>query len=292
MLKIDNQKCVKCGKCVLVCKHGIFKRENPDDFPSVIEDAPKLCTRCGHCVAVCPAGAIFNEYVNVLECIDIPHNSNIGFEDMNVFLRSRRSCRNYKQEPVSGEIISKILNTARYAPTAKNCQDVNVVVVTGHEKIKSLGEMVFGFYGSLIEMLENPLKKLLLTAIVGAGNVSSLQKSRELFKYGVENWRNGVDYLFYDAPAVILTHADKNSPLPKDNCDYAMMTMLIAAESLGLGTCINGFLSMAAAKSKEIKKFLEIPAKNEVYNAMTLGFPSVKFTRTVSRKPLNVKFIK
>ncbi len=73
----DEQLCIQCGKCVMVCPHAVirakvydparsitrrtaFRRQMPKwrEFSSLkytLQVAPEDCTGCGLCVAVCPA---------------------------------------------------------------------------------------------------------------------------------------------------------------------------------------------------------------------------------------------
>ena len=291
MINIDGVKCVKCGKCVMVCKHGVFFQKEKNAVPDIDGEIMLECVKCAHCVAVCPADAISNDNVNFPECQVINHNKTADYDRTMAMIRSRRSCRNYKNDPVPGEIMAKILNAGRYSPTAKNSQGVNAVIIEG-EKVKKLAELTFNFYKHLVKLVSNPVTKFGFTLAAGRAVVKTVEANSELFEQAFEYWMNGTDYLFYHAPAILVTHAAKHEALPKDDCDYALLNMIYAAESLGIGTCINGFLLKAAERSREIQKFLKIPGSHQVYNAMTLGYPSVTFKRTVSRKPLSVTYIK
>src|SRR5271157_4302364 len=73
----DEQLCIQCGKCVLVCPHAVIRAKvydpksinhAPDGFQTAVpkwreftnlqytlQVAPEDCTGCGLCVAVCPA---------------------------------------------------------------------------------------------------------------------------------------------------------------------------------------------------------------------------------------------
>ncbi len=50
-------------------------------------------------------------------------------DDLHAFLRSRRSIRRFKPDPVPATVIEKILATATYAPSAHNTQPWRFVVV-------------------------------------------------------------------------------------------------------------------------------------------------------------------
>lgn len=52
-LKLDHERCVGCGMCLMVCPHPVLKLR--DGLPW-IEDSD-ACIKCGACVKNCPGGA-------------------------------------------------------------------------------------------------------------------------------------------------------------------------------------------------------------------------------------------
>ena len=61
---------------------------------------------------------------------------------MNVYesINERRSVRAYQNQPVSGEVLTRILESARVAPSAKNRQAWKLVVVKDSQTRKKLAE--------------------------------------------------------------------------------------------------------------------------------------------------------
>lgn len=59
-------------------------------------------------------------------------------------IRKRRSVRSYKQEPVPDEKLTKILEAARLAPSARNSQSWKFVVVKDPERRKKLAKAAAG----------------------------------------------------------------------------------------------------------------------------------------------------
>jgi len=57
-------------------------------------------------------------------------------------IRSRRSIRRYTQDPISEEDINKILEAARWAPSANNSQPWEFIVLRGQEAKKKLANML------------------------------------------------------------------------------------------------------------------------------------------------------
>jgi len=290
LIKIDYSKCLKCGKCLMVCKRGPLRAPEKDgEAPLVIEDENAACFLCAHCASVCPAGAITVEGLKDVEFGALP-SAAPHYEDYIAFIRSRRSTRNYKNIPVPGELIARVIDSARYAPTAKNSCGVCVTAVTGNS-VSKLAGLTFEFYKGLMEIVKSPVKKYFFMLAAGISTFRAIKKNMPAFEYGYKMWLDGTDLLFYDAPALLIVHADKTLPMPKDDCDYALYEMTLAAETLGLATCVNGFFLRAAENSKELRRFIKLPAGHEPYGAITLGFPALKFKKTPARKPVNVTYI-
>ena len=52
-MKVDENKCVSCGKCAKVCKMDVDVTKTPNHTE---------CIRCGMCVSACPTGAVSFRY--------------------------------------------------------------------------------------------------------------------------------------------------------------------------------------------------------------------------------------
>ncbi len=51
---LDQNKCIGCGQCTVVCPHRLLSLE---DKKAVISDID-LCMECGACQTNCPTGAV------------------------------------------------------------------------------------------------------------------------------------------------------------------------------------------------------------------------------------------
>jgi len=56
-------------------------------------------------------------------------------------LKTRRSIREYSNEPIAKEILEKIIDAARFAPTARNVQPWEFIVITEIPTLKKLSEL-------------------------------------------------------------------------------------------------------------------------------------------------------
>ena len=85
--------------------------------------------------------------------------------DFEQLIRDRYSCRKFSNKPVEKELLDKILEAARLAPTAKNQQPFRIYVIQSDESLKKIDEvspcrygapLVLAFTYSTNEMWKNP----------------------------------------------------------------------------------------------------------------------------------------
>ena len=68
LIRVDRNKCVKCGLCVADCPACIL--DMGENGPECHVD--RGCMSCGHCVAICPTGAMDNKYTPREEMVPVP----------------------------------------------------------------------------------------------------------------------------------------------------------------------------------------------------------------------------
>ena len=107
LFTIDNEKCDKDGICAIECPAHII--EMTKEGPVPIKDAQQFCIRCGHCVAVCPKAAFSLEFLSPDQCMPIEKDLVLNANQVEHFLKSRRSVRRYKKKPVPEDIFEKVL---------------------------------------------------------------------------------------------------------------------------------------------------------------------------------------
>jgi nitroreductase len=56
-------------------------------------------------------------------------------------IKRRRSIRNYKDEPIPKSLLQELVDSARFAPTARGIQPWEFVVVTNPKNLKEIGEL-------------------------------------------------------------------------------------------------------------------------------------------------------
>jgi nitroreductase len=75
---------------------------------------------------------------------------------------------------------------------------------------------------------------------------------------------------------------------PKDDCVIAAQTLSMTAMTMGLESCYIGLFTNASGAHSPIGEELALPGGHEVYSTLILGYPKIRFLKTVDRKPIRV----
>jgi nitroreductase/NAD-dependent dihydropyrimidine dehydrogenase PreA subunit len=256
MVKIDESRCVGCGQCAKDCISLCLEVEEGKAVFRRSQD----CLLCGHCEAICPAGAISldsgMEEVRRRENLE-PTPSVGALLDM---IRFRRSVRQYQARPVEREKIENLLQAGRYTATGANRQGVQFTVV--QEKLSELKPLVWGRLKEAADGAE------------GYNEFFTAVAKRILSHRDEES-----DYLFRDAPAVFYLAAASTV-----DAALAAQNIELTAVAQGLGVLYNGILTYFTSKSPEALALIRADER-PLALCMLLGYPSVRYLRTVPRKP-------
>jgi nitroreductase/NAD-dependent dihydropyrimidine dehydrogenase PreA subunit len=274
VIGVNPATCIKCGACQDVCPDHIFSLSDM----GVTTRYEEHCIACGHCIAVCPTDSIGHSGLDMDGFIPIDEKKVVSTDSIYQFLRSRRSCRAYTKKVPTREVLERLVDAARFAPTGHNYQDVSFTVITDAVMIKKLSGLVAEFFGGLAQMMEqNP----------GAFD-EKLLGFQFGFKMSHEFYTQGKDRVFRGAPVVILTHTDKSENMAAHNCHNALFHIALIAEALGLGTCINGYFPGAVPHVPEIGEVLAFPEGHELFGCITVGYPARKFKKLPARNEAEV----
>lgn len=280
------EKCNGCLLCVKDCVSGVWR--NIDGIPEI--KAPDSCNRCSHCLAVCPREAIIHPHLDHRSI----RRSNVKLLDPEVYqeiLITRRSIRNYSDRPVSKETLERIIDACRYSPTASNSQNVAYIIIQDKALIQTVSNHIFGFAKNIFHITQTSLGAAFMRAFEATSLVKTIKRYTDSMHYYTEQVRSGRDLIFHNAPVLILLHGPKGSSFASDNCNIAAANIMNYAHSIGLGTCMIGFLILALKHSKKIRKHFYLPKNRRVYAALVLGYPAFRHMFTVSRTSPNIKWI-
>lgn len=283
---INPDLCNKDGICVQICRR--FVQKDKGFIPEVVDE--ESCISCGHCVAICPPGAI--SHVDFPQGSITPVNQKLipSYEQVLEMIRARRSRRVFRDKPIERELIERIIDGARFAPSADNVQSTEFVVVQDKVVLEEIVRLTADWLAKITKRLRNPvIRALVLT--VGGREVQGAIQGLDDFDRVVNDVRNGKDTILHNAPTLILFHADKGASFASVNANLALQNATFVAESLGLGSFYTGYMVAACDRDKSIPKLLGIPSTHKVYGGLALGYPKFRFKKWIERKSPRIKWL-
>lgn len=285
---IDHEKCNACGICVNVCSD--FSLELQDKILKESRTPVFGCIGCGHCVMVCPDDAIMvtGRTVTQSDYIQLPEQVS-GYPGLGGLMLKRRSIRQFKDKPVPRELVDQILEAASTAPMGIPPSDIGVLVIEGKEKVCKFS---FDFIDVLksMEFMVSPAVLPLMRPFMKKDDYKMMGEFiRPLIKTMVQGRAEGKNYLLYDAPLVIMFYGKISDPAdPYIAATYAML----AAESLGLGSCMIGSIGPFLERTgKDFKKKYNIPQHFNGSLFLSIGYPKYKFRKAIKRTFAEVNYI-
>jgi nitroreductase len=164
-------------------------------------------------------------------------------------ITSRKSIRRYRPDPIPDEMIDKILEAARWAPTGENYQPWRLIVIRDQETRNRIGDLAklgsgsrmtawycMGEMQKRFEGIKDPAKRDRVLKFMYSGEVSEFAKQAPLVIAVIGSLMEGSVDVPYDLSACI-------------------ENMLLEAHSLGLGAC---WVHGPVASTRDAKKFKEI----------------------------------
>lgn len=172
-----------------------------------------------------------------------------------VNIKTRRSVREYLDTPLPEETIRKIIDAGRYAPTGLNLQPWRFIVVQNKGMLRKLSEYA---------------RPILTKNLEGRNDAAAMNFLKRLQD---KNFN-----LLYNAPVLILVIGSKNNALADYDCSMCSENMMLAAHSMGIGSCWIGGASVIQ-QSRELMAELKIPADYK------LVAPLIRFSENKSSNP-------
>ncbi len=161
-------------------------------------------------------------------------------------IKERRSIRAYKDKPIEEEKIQEIVECGLMAPNAKHLQPWKFIVVTNKDLIKEIAKRVQD------KVIDNPR-----------------------YSFVKERAKTKDDVIFYNAPLAIFILGEKDSRWAKLDCSYAAENMMLAAKSLGLGSCPIG-MARYLTEEKDLVQKLDFDENYELIITLVFGYPDEK----------------
>ena len=284
--QISTDKCNGCGLCVKVCPAIVFELRESKAEVAFGEG----CNACGQCWAVCPEEAVIQQEVATTTSLKPGPAPAVSPDALQLLFRERRSMRLFSDKPVSKEQLLKIIEAGRYAPTGSNRQDVNYIVLSSQQKVSELRSLVESFMEKTFKLMQNRAVALLYRMKFGSSAIDLLRHYALSYGFLKETKGRNSYFPLPFGSAVIMVHAQSWDSTAAFNCSVALYNCSLMTHSLGLGCCFMGWAQRGANMDKNIKHWLGIPKEHQVYGAMVVGHPSVKYRRLVERKTPEIKW--
>lgn len=292
---IDAERCIGCGKCIPVCPSETLAMR---DGKAVVTGAESL--QCGHCAAVCPVGAV---RVGALDP-DMLHFSSFDLDPAWIppgrtdpalliqLMASRRSCRNFKADPVPREALLDLVKAACTAPSGTNTQAWTFTILPDRDAVLALGSRVLGFFERIVGLSGNPFLRNALR-IVGRNELHEFHRDYSAkVRMAIDEFRDsGRDRLFHGATAVILVGSGPDGSTPAEDALLATQNLLLAAHAMGYGTCLIGFAVEALMRDASIGRALGIPSAERVHAVVAIGRAAETWHQVAGRRAVRPRFV-
>jgi nitroreductase len=182
-------------------------------------------------------------------------------------IAERRCVRNYESMPVSRDIINTIIDAANQAPSAMNSQPWRFVIVEDKEFHKKLTKAA----------IPNSRKRLESFKSVNPERYQAIMKRYDELE----------DPIYYSSPVIIFVIG--SGQFADLSCPLACQNIMLAAYSLGLGSCWVHFGSLIT-DNKEITKNLQLSDDEKIYGPIIIGYTKQFPDPPPKKKPV-VKWI-
>ncbi len=196
--------------------------------------------------------------------------------ELNEIMRTNGTCRFYKPDPVSDEILAKVLDAARWGPSGGNRQPLRFIAVRDQKKKTALKNLYLPIWNSYLEGVN-----------AGKNRVGGRAKIIDDADY----FANHLD----EVPIQLVVCARLDDVHPTDveldrlsivggaSIYPAVQNVLLAARECGLGTALTTLLCVV---EPQVKALLGIPEDVSTAAMVTIGWPVNAFPKKLTRRPL------
>jgi F420 biosynthesis protein FbiB-like protein len=179
---------------------------------------------------------------------------------LHAFLRSRRSVRRFREDPVPDSLIERILTTATYAPSAHNREPWRFMVITSAER-----------KGCLANAMSASFRRDLAAAGLAEPDIAAQVERSERRIHSAPVLivlcmdRDAVDQYSEEA------HAEAERIMAIQSVAAAAAQLLLAAHAEGLGA---SWICWPLFTPETVKDALELPAGWEPQAMFFMGWPA------------------
>lgn len=315
---IDPEKCTRCGRCYETCPTYGYRWEKGEvPRPVGYGGFEQACLNCGNCIAVCPGDAITMSGIfsiksgrykgllekrmagpDPLEVAGVKTYKEFETEltevERNIY--TRRSNRIFKDKPVPRELLHRVLEAGRFAPSAGNCQPYKFIVITNQNVIKEFERRAMKILRLMKDLYlsKNGKRSIVKNIFFSIASYMMINKMDPRPITAMEKADSKNNALYFNAPVVILILKDKRGVSNPDlDAGICGQNIVLAAHSLGLGTCYVSLPMdpLSRPLMAGFRKRLGIRPPYEAVTSLAIGYPRGKIDGPAVRDTPKVEWI-
>ena len=194
--------------------------------------------------------------------------------DFRAVVETAGTCRFYRPDPIPKDVLQRVLDATRWAPTGGNRQGVRFIVVTDPAKRRALRDLYLPLWEQYVARA---------TGGAGAPAPRLLQNA--------DHFARHLD----EIPALVVVCAQLSDLLATDrhldrltivggaSVYPSVQNLILGARAEGLGTALTTLL---CAVEPQVKELLTIPEGIATGATVALGYPARGFPKKLARRPL------
>lgn len=290
--RIDAARCTGCTACVKACPADTLSMH---DKKAVVTG--ERCLVCGHCAAICPVDAVTvsgldpqaTQFSVIPDASQLLKPGELPPELLLRLFRTRRSCRAFdRDKAVSRALLDDLVKVGTSAPSGTNSQLWTFTLLPNRAAVEKVGEKMGVFFAKINKIAANPAARAFGKVFLKDGLGIYHREYAPSVEEALKQWKAGTrDRLFHGAPALILIGAKPGASCGPEDALLAAGQILLAAETLGLGTCLIGFAVEAIKRDKSLKAMIGIPKDETIYAAVAVGYSKEHYRRPAGRLALS-----
>jgi nitroreductase len=199
-------------------------------------------------------------------------------------MRCAPSTRHFTDEPVGREVLERVLDNARFAPSGGNRQGWRVIVITDPATRRSLRELYEPHWAAYTERTG-------ARAAIEAGEASGLDAGRLRMLRAADEFAHRFDEVpVHLVPCVQLSAlAITDAELPRPSIVGGasiypfVQNILLALRHEGLGAA---FTTLLVPAEEQIRELLAIPDGVAIAGHISVGYRADPWPRRLSRRPV------
>ncbi len=176
-------------------------------------------------------------------------------------INGRRSIREYEKRDLAEDAIRRIVDAGVQAPTGLGFQPWRFVVVRDRALMREVSDYCKTTMIATLEGTEDERAQWFL----------SLLKQEDF-------------NIFYNAPVLVLVFGAADDPMSSIDCTLCAENMMLAAWSLGVGSCWIGSASVVA-QNPDLMERLQAPEGYNLVAQLIFGYPAAVPEKPERREP-------